>query len=167
MAEIFGWNVQGASGAALEGYMKAGVYACPEVGTADSISVYINNTVAVKKVKCALYDSGGTKIGETEEKEIPVDTDGWITFNFSAPKPSLEAATYWITAWGESGEGALNHYCTSGEAGEEMKYESRAYNGFPAEWSPSSASEYKVSIYCTYTPGAPPVAGRSFGFIIG
>jgi len=140
----------------LKDYIK-GLYCSPSSsGTVDSIT--ITKTLgwwgSVEAVKCAIYDSDSELIAETEELEGNPNGDNSqypVTFDFSEPKPSVVADTYYIiTAWAGGGNG-LMIYRNSGSG---YRYKEESYDGsYPSSVSFSSAS-YTWSIYATYTEDA-------------
>ncbi|MBA7638449.1 hypothetical protein ES703_46105 [subsurface metagenome] len=125
-------------------------------GIGTSMSIYgeeYNNGDA--HVKLALYkDSDGTLVKGTDEITQGAEA-AWNSGNFT-PNPTLEAIDYWLVLLQNE---AQTFYCDIGAVG--YKYATRTYeDGFPADsisWSTSSYL-YIFSIYCTYTPVAPPAA---------
>jgi len=67
-------------------------------GTLDSISMYLSKFDAGNKVKCIVQNADLTLLGVTEER-TDGGPNGWFTFNFSEPKPTVTASTkYFIGA---------------------------------------------------------------------
>lgn len=169
----FGYKIAGANALKLHNQVYGGVFTITEAGTADSITAAIKTLSALpasSKVKCAIYKHIDLSlVGSTEERTIDfADTFTWETFNFDAPKPSLTIDTaYILAAWAEYA--SFKTVYMAGAAGDANQghYDSEAYGAnFPNPLEPTH-SNFKASIYCTYTPGGPPPAGRSFGYIIG
>jgi len=144
----FGYSERGGSRLTGWGYILGSWFTCPSEGTADSITVYLGGTLS--KGKCGIYrKSDGSFVGETEEKtSIP---EGWNTFNFTDPKPSLSNVDYWLVVFGEA---APSVFATS-ETGKMGRTLEDMYPNFPDPWTPE-IKDYKISIYCTYTPVGPP-----------
>lgn len=141
------------TGSSIMDFIWGAVFTCPENGTADSITCGLYISEAAHKVKCAIYKaSDSSLVGVTEEKDLSPETPyHWETFNFSSPKPSLQANTdYVLVAWGEP-ETGLVYFAGTDEAAGAGRYDSETYNDYPDPASFTSHS-WTRSIYCTYTP---------------
>lgn len=123
-------------------------FTCTESGTADSITCYFLILMS-GTLQCAIYDSSLVLVGGTEQKTV--DSDGWYTFNFSAPKPSLSAADYWLVAGGTDAYEWIQY--DAGAANQWM-YSSGPVPPWPDTLTPIHYYAYKQSIYCTYTAAA-------------
>jgi len=163
----FGYKTEdGNSWQSCENEISGSPATCPEKGEADSITAYVNVSDVQKRSKCALYKITETDgvftysyVGETEEKTLPEsppppDLTGWVTYNFTEPKPQLEAgAQYLIVMWGESGDG-YNHVWRKLNAGADLqRSDLETYNAFPESLEVSTANNQLI-LYCTYTPAA-------------
>jgi len=154
----FGCTTKTGSPLGIENRIRGSWFTCPESGTAQSITVYLDCTSSAKKAKTAIYayvgvGDAGNIVGETEELTIAVDFDGWKTFSFSDPKPSLSADTkYFLNGWGESGSGFLNMYWTD-EINKGL-YKSVTYNGWESPLTGETVGDALYSIYCNYTTAA-------------
>ena len=155
----FGYETIGTAGYdTLEDGIYGSVFTIAEDGTADLIKAAIRCTVEAKKMKCAIYKhSDLSLVGQTEEVLVPVtDPANWITFNFTAPKPSLTANTaYILVAWSYSSVGYARLSFDAGDANQ-GHWQLLTYNGFPNPLNPGHA-DFKYSIYCTYTTLAKPL----------
>jgi len=158
MADTFGYNTTTTGYDQLHDKIRGSVGTPTESGEADSITINVHFTdpSGTNRIKCAIYKlSDLSLIGETAEREVTRDdSQGWETFVFSEPKPSLVADTeYLIVGWANNDESDvwLHRAATSGGA---TRYKTDAYDGtaFPNPLVSPSSNEYKMSIYCTYTP---------------
>jgi len=70
-------------------------------GTADNITVYIECETGSEEAKCALYDSDGDKLGETEEKTISTSGYYWETFDFASGPAITNGNDYYICLYGD------------------------------------------------------------------
>ena len=97
----------------------------------------------------------GTLLDYTEQRFIDRNgVYGWCIFNFSEPKPPLDADTsYYLWIWGEGDPNTYVHIVTSGYIG--INYDSETYDGSPPHnWANTSYDpDGTVSVYCTYTEG--------------
>ncbi|GAH00614.1 unnamed protein product, partial [marine sediment metagenome] len=137
-------------------------------GTADNITVNMNDWAEGQKLKCHLYTYGdGTDsalVASTEELTTGCGQDEWVVLTFSDPKPTItKDMVYAITAHGDtSGEYATYGY----EVGYIQIGESDTYNDgpeTPIDWD-TKLDNFVVSIYCSYTEGvvntAPTITGE-------
>lgn len=128
---------------------------CPLEGDADSITVMLIVRNVPTRVKCALYDSARNFLGITEEKTVPVQGATWVTFNF-VEKPHLTAGDYWISVWVEDHDRNCEVKYEPAITGWFMRKQSLVYNTFPSILEGTERGDNAISIYCTYTPLAPP-----------
>lgn len=126
-------------------------FACPEIGTAQSINSYVIKFNASSKVRYALYkDSDDSLIGYTEEGTLPTDW-AWLSLDIVS-EGSLEATDY-ILAILPEGDFGIRYNAIAN-----FKRATRPldYNSFPdpAGWwgKDSDPEDRKYSIYCSYTP---------------
>lgn len=157
MPEIFGNDNLETLILSFENFIKGTYFTCPEAGTANSITVYVYNNYFLSRtgnVKCALYKkSDRSFVAATEERNITLSgrSGAWETFNFSN-SPELENIDYYIVAWTDQTNFYLkyktltNRGCTDPET----------YNSWSDPVDCKLPDYYYYSIYCTYTPGAPP-----------
>lgn len=127
-------------------------FACPEGGVADSITVWLQGWSSGEKVKCAIYKkSDATLVGSTQERSDGGD-EGWFTFIFSDPKPSIEADNYALCVWSDS-----TMYTFYESAGSLCKYyQALTYDSWDDPFEGSTTGTALYMIYCTYTvPTAP------------
>jgi hypothetical protein len=112
------------------------------------------------KVKAAIYlGSDHSFIAGTEE--VTVTADGWVTFNFASPKPSITSGTnYVLVVWSDAGQGDVElayddgDYSTQGHRDDD-----RTYDGWPTTLDVVDSGygdddehqDRKYSIYCTYS----------------
>lgn len=128
----------------------------PENGDVTSITAYVRlastagDTSAL--VTCAIYDSSGNFIDNTEEKLITNTSFSWVTFNFSSPA-SLTAGDYQLFAAGSDDADNPAMADVTSNPGTGLIQASFGYGTFP---DPHSAGSFagEPSIYATYTPTA-------------
>jgi len=140
------------------------VFTCPNNGLGDNITAYLkaNFQEGGGFVKCAIYkhaDSTLVPNGTTEELEIGEGQTGWFTFNFGATKPELTAGTeYVLVVWGiPTAMGGVTITYDDGEGTTQGHYQDLAYDsGYWPNPASFSHEDRKYSIYCSYTPSAPP-----------
>lgn len=156
----FGYETIGGSYESLVDYITGSHFTCPGAGEADSITVHFDASINPGNAKCAIYKvSDDSLVGVTEERAL--NTWDWHTFNFSAPKPNLTNIEYWLVLAHSVGAKYIDY--DGGDAGK-GGYEAFAYNDFPAFESLTGEAR-KYSIYCDYTPEAPP-ALRPYGLVV-
>ena len=152
----FGYTGEGTSSSGCGNYIIGRPPASPaSAGTADSITAFITTAGFSLAGKCALYQaSDNSFVAGTEA--IPVSQSGyaWWIWNFAAPKPSITVQPYFIVIWGGGLEFRVA-YDAGGAAG--VYYDAEAYDGWPNPWVPAGNAARLYSIYCSYTPAAPPV----------
>lgn len=93
----------------LNGNMWGSISKAPEDGFAQSITVYVKNDGTPNRVRCSLYEEFLFGMGRnyfrfvmsTEEKIIPANFEGEVTFNFTAPPPIKKGTKYWINGWAD------------------------------------------------------------------
>lgn len=117
-------------------------------GTVDSITVYINSSwTSGEEQKCAIYDSSGNFIAETEE--LTTGGDGWITFNFASP-PSVTSGSKYLIGVYQDDNIQYKYDNTSGLT-------SPNYSGvdtYPTWPDPvGTSTAFQFSIYANYSEG--------------
>lgn len=130
----------------LNDALVGGKATCPGAGVANSITMYMSCYAAGRLVRCALYETDGTFLFETEERVIGNVGLSSQTFNFVAP-PAILAQDYVIVGWADNtcsltwlANGGTLRYSRGG----------KVYNGFPeVTWGIAAGL---MNIYCTYTP---------------
>ncbi|GAJ11761.1 unnamed protein product, partial [marine sediment metagenome] len=143
-------------------------------GTAQSITACLEGSAYVAhRIKCALYNNVSIIPGigmtadllkATPEQNIIWDVKQWRTFNFTAPKPILIAATpYFICAYGD--ESGLELACTIEPGWDDTSFHTDIdpYNAFPDPISTDVAPSEVHSIYCSYSVPAVPPANPLIG----
>lgn len=150
----FGYATQGGSSSdgSTEDYIRGSKAVCQYDGNVTSITAYLSVSNTQKNYRCAIYDTSYNRIAQTQERPVSAGTDGWVTFNFTAPHPQLSGGTtYWLVVWGESARGNGLVYYDSGPSNSGL-YVSRTYdtNGFPALFTPGGLQSRTYSIYATY-----------------
>ncbi|MCW4007188.1 MAG: hypothetical protein NWF09_00640 [Candidatus Bathyarchaeota archaeon] len=120
-------------------------------GEVQSITAYIDlsSGASNRKVKGAIYTSSHSFVADTQEQTV--NSDGWVTFNFPDPKPTLTAgASYILVVWADSKSGSVSVPYDIGSSNQGHRVD-RTYGSWPS--SPSFTHENrKYSIYCTYSP---------------
>ena len=153
----FGYKTEGESQLLLSsGY----IYGCQYLGAVgDGVSITWNIAQAstdTPTMKFGLYDADDNFVENSGTGEWTL-TAGWNdekTLAFGTA-PSLTAQNYRIVIWGNARAWA---YYDDGEIAQ-TKSAGFDYNGWPAStiW-PEASWAYKLTVYCTYTPGGGPAA---------
>ncbi len=152
--DVFGYQEKGPDLAGFGAGIINGCrpHACPSIGTAKSITVYLKQFLDTPRVKCAIYkDSDDSLVGVTEEWRITAAWDGWKTLDFVGVVP-LIATNYILAIWGD------NTYAIQmldPASGFHIAGDADVYDGVypdPCPWSAGKTwqSNKKVSIFCTY-----------------
>ncbi len=146
----FGYSAVGYSTQSIDNNIRGSQFTIPADGRAQSITVYLElSGTSNRPVKTAIYSSSHTYITETEEQIVT--SSGWVTFNFSDPKPNLSADTdYILVAWSNNPSGDVLLRYNSGATNQGHR-NSRTYGDWPASVGFSHESR-QYSIYCTYAP---------------
>jgi len=145
----FGYETVGGTRTGTWNWIR-GLLASPsENGNAQSITWYAEYAATGYNEACALYlDSDKTKIEDTEE--LDVQLTGWQTFNLLS-NPAIEAGVYYILAF--QSQYAYAYYDSVTDSG--YTYGQDYTYPFPETFGSDTLHDYKWSIYCTYTAGAP------------
>jgi len=139
------------------GELVACHFTCPEDGTADSISAYLDWIyVGSVPVRFAIYRHSDNKfIAATEE--ILVGGRGWFKANFTSPKPSLIKGTeYWLVVFPNAPDTGLREFEDPAEWDKSVEQTGLTYPNFPDPLIVTGHFPRIYSIFCSYTPGAPP-----------
>lgn len=160
---------------AIENRIFGSVFTCPQNGEANSITAHILVTDVTTKVKCAIYRADNyALVGVTEERQITRDTTfvgRWETFNFTVIKPQLVGGVqYLLVAWSEDQAGSAAYLNNTSITVYQSVQMELAYGTFPSTFvptrdpgvpadTPTGFYMRVASIYCYYTPTAPPVKG--------
>jgi hypothetical protein len=161
----FGYTTQGTAGfAPLQDFIEGAVFTCPENGTGSSLTaclqIYSMGDATYVDIRLALYrHSDLALIAQTEKKTYTgTFAKQWVTFNFLTA-PSLVAGTdYLLVATACSDYDTLfptvRLYYDAGDVNQhhERSYTCAATSGYPTTLTAPTHSNYKDSIYCTYTP---------------
>lgn len=120
-------------------------------GQVESITAYIDleKKSENRKVKAAIYTSSHIFVASTQEQIV--NSDGWVTFSFPDPKPTLTAgASYILAVWADSQKGDVYVHYEGGSSNQGHRVD-QPYGSWPS--SPFFTHESRrYSIYCTYTP---------------
>ncbi len=135
----------------IEDQISGSYFAMPYNGNADYINAYIQTIPGTSPMTICMIYNGGTFIGSTEEKIINTGGEGsWITYNFSDPKPTLQANTeYTLVCWSND-TCNLAYNTTTNSIG---RYKNQVYSIPPPRgitWDSNQQRNY--SIYCSYSP---------------
>jgi len=134
--------------------IRGTAYTCTEAGTADSITVYLDDWVSPEKITCAMYRKSDSVLVATTEERTTGGADGWYTFNFNAPKPVLTAQDYGLVAWSENL--GSNTYVWYDGVSVYRYFKITDPADYPTYPDPFDGTEgtgsFQYSIYCTYTP---------------
>jgi hypothetical protein len=144
---VFGNQNQESGSLYVSNYLRGTEFTCPQAGSAQSITAYIDQS-ATGKIRFAIYKSSDDSlVGYTEEgTDLPT---GWQTLDIVSGG-SLEAADYYLVAWANA---AYKVAKATEVGGAYCAYDYDEHSGIPPNpWTKSSASAY-FSIYCTYSTG--------------
>ena len=134
--------------------IRAGIFACPEAGIAQSITAYIEcGGVGVANFKAALYTyPERTLVAITEELLNIAQGVQWRTFNFPGSKPALTNRQYILAIWADTSSSDV--YFNDGVVGAVSGYTipSQVYPDFPSYLNGSyiERADRITCIYCTY-----------------
>jgi len=154
----------------LNGNMWGSLFLAPENGHAKSITMSVKARNTPTRVRASLYQEFIENMRKrlrfvmaTEEKTIAAKFEGAVTFNFTAPPPSLKGTKYWINGWAD--EYGIIQISTKKTPGIYQSAEWTSYMlgephglGYPRfyEIVPQSVRKACVcSIFCTYDLEAP------------
>ena len=130
-------------------YMMGCKFSATEAGTVTKISAYIRALSGTANVRVAIYsdNSGvpGTLLAQSGAVSVGT-TASWVNFTLSCNVSA--SASYWlILQWDSS----ITIYFASG-ATSQFAYTPQSYaSGFPNSWTRASYTNWKQSIYATYT----------------
>jgi hypothetical protein len=128
-------------------------FSCPEAGTANSITVFLNWQSGNPKVKYGTYKkSDGALVDYTEEWTVTNNWVDWKTLNIIWGG-ALVATDYWLIAWFSGYDVGFQ---LSFDVANKGAYMDQTYGSFPSTFVPGSYDNHKHCIYCTYTSAAPP-----------
>jgi len=124
-------------------------------GTADSIEVYLDFSVATK-LKGALYvyigagNAGAVLANGLTDEIVPLTGARWHVLPFSGTKPSVVNGTqYFIIVMVD--DDSTFYYTAGGAAGINL-YKTVTYGAFEDPLTGESASTAMRSVFCNYTP---------------
>jgi len=148
----FGYESKGASYTYLYDDIAGSWFTCPEDGTADSITAYHDDWGAGNEY--AIYKKSDNSLVGHTESGTGQKSEGWYTFNFLDPKPSLSGGEdYWLVLWGT----ANTYYWYDSATGKGGRQDD--VSKWPDPWSPTSEDKI-YSIYCTYTSAPTIIVGK-------
>jgi hypothetical protein len=136
-------------------YLRGYYWASPSSsGQATSISAYIKHAASAY-LRWGLYnrptDVPTSLVAQTAEGQITSGWDDWKTLDFASPPSITSGTNYWMA--GANSANVLFYYDSVGSA--YYAYGSNTYNqgdDLPSTFPSPSLSNYRWSIYCTYTP---------------
>jgi len=148
----FGDQNQESNTASIQNNIRGSLFTASQTGTLQSISACVQTGNNAKNMKAAIYDSSHSLLAQTQEVNVPRNTDGWVTFNFGTA-PSVTAGTsYFLVAWSQSNTGnAIIYYSTSGSANQGYNQAQNYVSNWPNPLTGGSLNNYQYSIYATYT----------------
>ncbi|MEM2129872.1 MAG: hypothetical protein QXZ70_04660 [Candidatus Bathyarchaeia archaeon] len=160
-SSVIGYSSIGASSQSIENRIAGSQFTVLASGQVQSITAYIAlaSGASNRKVKAAIYTSSHNFVASTQEQTV--NSNGWITFSFSDPKPTLTAGVdYILVVWADSASGDVFIRYDSGSSNQGHQVD-RNYGSWPS--SPSFTHENrKYSIYCTYSPSGQYVCELEF-----
>ena len=153
----FGYESKGSSSHSTASNVIWGTqFTCPESGTVDSMTAYLyGNAASSVAVEFGLYEATSPyeHTGHTQEGSITSGYDDWMTLNADG-NIDLTAQDYLLCIW-PAGPVATIYYDT----GASSYYDPESYDGiWPANHAHNAWGGQKLSVYCTYSTGAPPPA---------
>ncbi|MGB9841849.1 MAG: hypothetical protein ACPLKZ_03895 [Candidatus Bathyarchaeales archaeon] len=150
-SSVIGYSSIGSSSQSIENRIAGSQFTVLASGQVQSITAYIAlaSGASNRKVKAAIYTSSHNFVAGTQEQTV--NSNGWITFSFSDPKPTLTAGVdYILVVWADSASGDVYIRYDSGSSNQGHQVD-RNYGSWPS--SPSFTHDNrKYSIYCTYSP---------------
>lgn len=156
----FGQTAQGANEPQAGGDLVRGTkFTLSERGQATSMSMYAKVVNAgTVNIKFGIYadnaGSPGTFKGTTNATFFTNTAQALITASFSSPL-DLTAGDYWLMWNNDAGTGTGGLYYTSETEASREVVDNETYPSFNATYSVDATLNNRVSIYVTYTPGAP------------
>jgi len=143
----FGYTeVGGSSSSMASGRVYGCKYACPDYGTAQSMSAYCYAFWGTRKLKLALYDSAVNYVGECAEITNWTSTHQWYTSDF-VDSPSISPQDYWLCFRSDY----IGYYRYDPGETNQAGVASLDYSDpWPSSITWSDYNDYKISIYCTY-----------------
>ncbi|MBA7681074.1 hypothetical protein ES703_89402 [subsurface metagenome] len=161
MPGIFGNQATGDLFNLSKDYCMGSLYTCPEVGVAESISVFFHATAGGgKNFKAGLYKkSDKSWVANTG---VGVSVAGtWVTLDIT-DGGVLEATDYFIVVWLEEAEVTCDTYDGT------SAYDSEVYgNPWPNPWDETAWGTNEFPFYCTYSvpSGAAPMSSPAAALI--
>jgi len=159
---IYGWS------GSINNKIAGSIFTCPQNGTANSITVGLMVTDIATRMKCAIYRvSDWALIGQTQEVLVPRSPQPtgtvepvWQTFSFSTPPQLYGGVQYCLVLWSESLQYTYSYIQYDDSSTPLAIGVTLTYTGtFPSTLSGFSTFNRLCSIYCDYTPTAPPQTG--------
>ncbi|MEM3000013.1 MAG: hypothetical protein QXX34_05775 [Candidatus Bathyarchaeia archaeon] len=149
-SSVIGYSSIGSSSQSIENRIAGSQFTVLASGQVQSITAYIalSSGASNRKVKAAIYTSSHNFVAGTQEQTV--NSNGWITFSFSDPKPTLTAGVdYILVVWAdsESGDVFIRYDSGSSNQGHQVN---RNYGSWPSSLSFTHENR-KYSIYCTYS----------------
>ena len=149
----FGYETVGGT---RTGYIKNRItgswFTCPESGSADSISVYLDNSYSpyptIGQEKCAIYLKSDNSLVASTEEHCGGLSDDWLTLSITSGG-TLSNTDYYLVFWTSYNYQRLYYDSASGKGA----YQDLTYGDWPDPWNPTSEDRI-YSIYCTYTAEA-------------
>lgn len=151
-ADTFGWTDIGGSPLYVGNYIRGSWATGPASGNnAQSMTAYLEQYGDTTTGKLALYKkSDGARLEGSSERADITSAD-WYTFTgFSSDLG--DGVDYWLVVWAPS---QIKIYRDTTLRTDMCGYEAVAYNSWPDTFT-ATITNYLLSIYCTYTPEAPP-----------
>jgi len=131
-------------------YLKSGYHQAPASGTVDNITYYLGAWDGGDKVKYFIQNSTGHLMAETPEDNSG-GANGWHTFEFSAPKPTIVNGDYYFI-------GATSSLYVEGmrvtKTGGHYRFSADEYDDGIADPASYTSSNYNLSCYASYTVSA-------------
>lgn len=143
--------------------VRGSKFTLSERGQISSITAYIRVANAgTVNVKFGIYtDVAGTPTtlkGTTSAVSFTNTSKSWVTASFTAPLDLL-AGTYWIMFNNDAGTGTGGLWYGSDTLLSGETLDNETYPAFATTYTVDATVNNRVSIYSTYTPGAPVTGG--------
>lgn len=143
----FGYTTQGGSNAGiLANYIYATKGTLTQVADPTSMTVRLTQAAGTPHIKLAIYRSrDGVLKAETIEGTVATGFNSWYTLNFGR-KMILPPDEYWL-CFLMSGTSTYYYTVTTPKV---TSTKAQTYPDFPDPYQPTSYSDRRISMYCTY-----------------
>lgn len=156
----FGYTTAGGTDGGLAGDIFGSLFT-GAAGTVDSLTAYVHfesGGPPTANSKCAVYLHSDSSLVCQSVEKTSESPEGWHSYEVTG-SPEISAVDYVLVAWSEGITYNLMWY-DIGDTDQSHK-DDESYNGWPNPAIWVLHSNWKFSIYCTYTSEAPPEEDKS------